>query len=129
MATNNNIEYSNLYGSYSFVENTKNDISWHRLGQRFDHPLTAEEAINACNANFNVSKQPIAVMNTEIMDYIENGLAVPAEVLKQMFIDGKVATVRDDTDKAPIFPAVWKQIEPLIEGLPLVAHNKPYDTL
>lgn len=100
MATNNNIEYSNLYGSYSFVENTKNDISWHRLGQRFDHPLTAEEAINACNANFNVSKQPIAVMNTEIMDYIENGLAVPAEVLKQMFIDGKVATVRDDTDKA-----------------------------
>ena len=33
----------------------------------------------------------------------------------------------DDTDTASIFPKVWKQIEPLIEGLPLVAHNKPFD--
>ena len=33
----------------------------------------------------------------------------------------------EDTDDAPIFPEVWKQIEPLIEGLPLVAHNKPFD--
>lgn len=33
----------------------------------------------------------------------------------------------EDTDEAPIFPEVWKQIEPLIEGLPLVAHNKPFD--
>ena len=28
-----------------------------------------------------------------------------------------------DTDEAPIFPRVWEQVEPLIEGLPLVAHN------
>lgn len=34
---------------------------------------------------------------------------------------------RDDTDNAPIFPEVWKQVEPLIEGLPLVAHNKAFD--
>lgn len=33
----------------------------------------------------------------------------------------------DDTDDAPIFPEVWKQIEPMIEGLPLVAHNSPFD--
>ena len=32
-----------------------------------------------------------------------------------------------DTDNAPIFPDVWKQVEPLIEGLPLVAHNKAFD--
>ncbi len=32
-----------------------------------------------------------------------------------------------DTDDAPIFPEVWKQIVPLIEGLPLVAHNSPFD--
>ena len=32
-----------------------------------------------------------------------------------------------DTDDAPIFPDVWAKIEPLIEGLPLVAHNKPFD--
>ena len=34
---------------------------------------------------------------------------------------------RADTDNAPIFPDVWAQIEPLIEGLPLVAHNRPFD--
>ena len=33
----------------------------------------------------------------------------------------------EDTDNAPIFPVVWRQIEPLIEGLPLVAHNKAFD--
>lgn len=34
---------------------------------------------------------------------------------------------REDTEEAPIFPKVWAQIEPLIEGLPLVAHNKVFD--
>ena len=34
---------------------------------------------------------------------------------------------REDTEEAPVFPKVWKQIEPLIEGLPLVAHNKSFD--
>lgn len=33
----------------------------------------------------------------------------------------------EDTDDAPVFPDVWRQIEPLIEGLPLVAHNKAFD--
>ena len=32
-----------------------------------------------------------------------------------------------DTENAPVFPKVWAQIEPLIGGLPLVAHNKPFD--
>ena len=34
---------------------------------------------------------------------------------------------REDTEEAPVFPEVWKQVEPLIEGLPLVAHNKAFD--
>lgn len=29
--------------------------------------------------------------------------------------------------EAPVFPDVWAQIEPMIEGLPLVAHNKAFD--
>lgn len=33
----------------------------------------------------------------------------------------------EDTDNAPVFPKVWAQIEPLIEGLPLVAHNARFD--
>ncbi len=34
---------------------------------------------------------------------------------------------RRDTDSAPLFPEVWSQIADRIEGLPLVAHNKPFD--
>ena len=34
---------------------------------------------------------------------------------------------REDTEEAPVFPEVWKQIEPKIAGLPLVAHNKAFD--
>ena len=30
-----------------------------------------------------------------------------------------------DTDGAPRFPDVWRDVIPLIEGLPLVAHNSP----
>lgn len=33
----------------------------------------------------------------------------------------------EDTVDAPISPDVWCQIEPLIEGLPLIAHNKSFD--
>jgi DNA polymerase-3 subunit epsilon len=32
-----------------------------------------------------------------------------------------------DTEDAPVFPVVWKQIAPKIAGLPLVAHNSSFD--
>ena len=32
-----------------------------------------------------------------------------------------------DTEDAPTFPEVWKQVEHKIAGLPLVAHNAPFD--
>ena len=32
-----------------------------------------------------------------------------------------------DTAHAAPFPEVWREITPLIEGLPLVAHNRPFD--
>jgi DNA polymerase III subunit epsilon len=32
-----------------------------------------------------------------------------------------------DTYQAPQFPEVWREIAPLIEGLPLLAHNSPFD--
>lgn len=34
---------------------------------------------------------------------------------------------REDTDCADHFPEVWAEIVPLIEGLPLVAHNSRFD--
>ena len=33
----------------------------------------------------------------------------------------------EDTDDADVFPTVWAKVAPLIEGLPLVAHNKQFD--
>lgn len=33
----------------------------------------------------------------------------------------------DDTASAPPFPQVWAEVAPLIDGLPLVAHNSPFD--
>lgn len=33
----------------------------------------------------------------------------------------------EDTEDAPLFPKVWAQIEPLLEGYPLVAHNARFD--
>jgi len=33
----------------------------------------------------------------------------------------------EDTEEAPVFPEVWSKIQPLIEGLPLVAHNARFD--
>lgn len=32
-----------------------------------------------------------------------------------------------DTDNAEVFPRVWERVASLIEGLPLVAHNAPFD--
>ncbi len=34
---------------------------------------------------------------------------------------------RQDTDDQPLFPEVWARVAPLIKGLPLVAHNRPFD--
>lgn len=34
---------------------------------------------------------------------------------------------RKDTDFAPLFPEVWAKVEDKIKGLPLVAHNRPFD--
>ena len=32
-----------------------------------------------------------------------------------------------DTSEAPVFPEVWRKVEPLLAGLPIVAHNSPFD--
>lgn len=34
----------------------------------------------------------------------------------------------EDTANSPLFPDVWNSIAPIIEGLPIVAHNSPFDS-
>lgn len=33
----------------------------------------------------------------------------------------------DDTEDAPVFSRVWEDIAPMVDGLPLVAHNSRFD--
>lgn len=33
----------------------------------------------------------------------------------------------EDTEDAPVFPDVWREIAPKIVDLPLIAHNSPFD--
>lgn len=35
----------------------------------------------------------------------------------------------EDTNNARVFSEVWKEVKPLIEGLPLVAHNKGFEEI
>lgn len=34
---------------------------------------------------------------------------------------------REDTDDEPAFPTVWREIAPMLKGIPLVAHNSVFD--
>lgn len=34
---------------------------------------------------------------------------------------------REDTEEAEAFPTVWREIAPIVKGLPLVAHNSSFD--
>ena len=34
---------------------------------------------------------------------------------------------REDTDDAPAFPTVWREIIPMVKDIPLIAHNSVFD--
>lgn len=68
----------------------------------------------------------VIVRNGEIVDSFYS-LINPEPNYYNYWCNQVHGLTRKDTDSAPVFPEVWKQIEPLIEGLPLVAHNRPFD--
>ena len=65
----------------------------------------------------------LAVIHKKVLgqDSRATGVADDVEVLFDVGIS------EEDTDDAPVFPDVWEKIAPMIEGLPLVAHNSPFD--
>lgn len=94
-----NIEYNAAKGTYSFVEANKRELAWHRLGKQFDADgITIEEAFAACNADFEVSKQPVVALTPQMVADIENGVYLNPEELKAQIITGKKATMRLDTN-------------------------------
>lgn len=68
----------------------------------------------------------VIVRNGEIVDFFYS-LIQPEPNYYNYWCTQVHGITRCDTEDAPVFPKVWKQIEPLIEGLPLVAHNKAFD--
>lgn len=68
----------------------------------------------------------VIVRNNEIVDSFYS-LINPEPNYYNYWCTKVHGLTNQDTDDAPIFPEVWKQIAPLIEGLPLVAHNSSFD--
>ena len=68
----------------------------------------------------------VVVRNDEIVDTFYS-LINPEPNYYSYWCSQVHGLTREDTENAPVFPDVWKQIDPLIDGLPLVAHNRPFD--
>ena len=68
----------------------------------------------------------VIVRNGEIVDSFYS-LIQPEPNYYNYYCSEVHGLCHNDTDDAQVFPYVWKKIEPLIEGLPLVAHNSPFD--
>ena len=68
----------------------------------------------------------VIVRGGKIVDYFYS-LIHPEPEYNQWFCMRVHGLCREDTEYAPVFPKVWEKVEPLIEGLPLVAHNARFD--
>lgn len=93
-----NIEFNEKRQSYSIIST---EPTWHHLenAKYYDKPLTTIEALQGCNADFEVEKQPIVALTPELVSMIENGQFVNASMLKELIIDGNKATMRLDSHK------------------------------
>ena len=80
------------------------------------------------------NEQPCSVCSVGVV-VVRDGVAVdsfyslirPEPEYYQWFCQRVHGLGPEDTCDAPVFPEVWARIEPLIEGLPLVAHNARFD--
>lgn len=83
------------------------------------------ETANECRSSV-CSVGVVIVRNGEIVDSFYS-LIHPEPEYYQRFCQQVHGLTPEDTEDAPIFPKVWEKIAPMVEGLPLVAHNSPFD--
>ena len=83
------------------------------------------ETANECRSSV-CSVGVVIVRGGEVVDSFYS-LIHPEPEYYQWFCQQVHGLGPEDTDDAPVFPKVWAKITPLIEGLPLVAHNSPFD--
>ena len=83
------------------------------------------ETANECSSSV-CSVGVVIVRNGEVADCFYS-LIHPEPEYYKWFCRQVHGLGPDDTEDAPVFPEVWEKIAPLIEGLPLVAHNSRFD--
>ena len=83
------------------------------------------ETANECRSSV-CSVGVVIVRGGEIVDSFYS-LIHPEPEYYQWFCQRVHGLSAEDTEDAPVFPRVWEKIAPMIEGLPLVAHNSPFD--
>ena len=83
------------------------------------------ETANECRSSV-CSVGVVIVRDSLIVDKFYS-LIHPEPEYFQWFCQQVHGLCPEDTEDAPVFPYVWEKIAPKIEGLPLVAHNSPFD--
>jgi DNA polymerase-3 subunit epsilon len=83
------------------------------------------ETANECRSSV-CSVGVVIVRDGRIVDSFYS-LIHPEPEYYQRFCQQVHGLSGEDTEDAPVFPYVWEKIAPMIEGLPLVAHNSPFD--
>lgn len=83
------------------------------------------ETANECRSSV-CSVGVVVVRGGEIVERFYS-LIRPEPEYHKWFCQQVHGLSEEETYNAPVFPHVWKKIAPMIEGLPLVAHNSPFD--
>ncbi len=83
------------------------------------------ETANECQSS--VCSVGVVVVRDGVMTDNFYSLIKPEPNYYRWFCQRVHGLGHDDTDTAEVFPVVWARLAPLIEGLPLVAHNKRFD--
>ncbi len=68
----------------------------------------------------------VVVENGEIVDRFYS-LVRPQPNFYHWYCSKIIKLSRKDTDNAPLFPEVWKQIAPKIKDYPFIAHNSAFE--
>ena len=85
-----------------------------------DFETANEQRSSVCSVGVVVVRQGLIVENFY-------SLIHPEPEYYQWFCRQVHGLSEEDTWDAPVFPYVWEKIAPMVEGLPLVAHNSPFD--
>jgi phage/plasmid-like protein (TIGR03299 family) len=83
-------------GTYSFVEDGREGLAWHQLGTAYDRPLTAEEAIKGCRADYFVEPRTMGNLTVEQVEAIQRG--EPVVIDPTQLVENFRAVTREDNN-------------------------------